>query len=53
MQNLRKFNMIFRSALYKKRYWNITGGYDINMVAGFEGWEFWISMLKNEREVKN
>ena len=45
-------NMIFCSALYRKRDWEEVGGYDFNMVYGFEDWEFWIALLKNGGEVK-
>src|SRR5690606_28203564 len=40
-------NMIFVSALYKKKDWEACGGYSEDMVWGREDWEFWITMLKN------
>lgn len=40
-------NMIFCSALYRKKDWLQAGGYDERMTWGWEDWEFWISMLKN------
>lgn len=52
LSNLSKFNMIFCSAIYRKKDWNIIGGYDYNMEEGLEDWEFWISLLKNGGEVK-
>jgi glycosyltransferase involved in cell wall biosynthesis len=45
-------NMIFCSAMYRKRDWESVGGYDINMIHGFEDWEFWIALLKNGGNVK-
>lgn len=45
--NLSQNNMIFCSAFFKKQDWVLVGGYDINMVHGWEDWEFWISILKN------
>jgi glycosyltransferase involved in cell wall biosynthesis len=44
-------NMIFCSAFFPKTEWERIGGYDINMVDGFEDWEFWINMLSNDGEV--
>lgn len=40
-------NMIFCSAVYRKKDWELIGGYDNNMLEGLEDWEFWISLLKN------
>lgn len=45
-------NMIFCSAMYRKSDWERVGGYDINMIHGFEDWEFWIALLKNGGNVK-
>lgn len=47
LKRLAKDNMIFCSALYRKKDWEVIGGYDPKMLYGFEDWEFWISMLKN------
>lgn len=52
LYNLTKNNMIFCSAFFKKRDWELVGGYDINMVYGWEDWEFWIAILKNGGNVK-
>lgn len=51
IQNLARFNMIFSSALFRKKEWELVGGYDINMIYGIEDWEFWISILKGGGEV--
>lgn len=50
--DLYHFNMIFCSALFKKKDWEFVGGYDVNMIYGLEDWEFWIAILKNEGGVK-
>ncbi|EON77050.1 glycosyltransferase [Lunatimonas lonarensis] len=50
-KELAKGNMIFVSAMYRRKDWELTGGYAEEMTWGFEDWEFWISMLKNEGEV--
>jgi glycosyltransferase involved in cell wall biosynthesis len=46
IQNLARFNMIFCAALFRKKDWELVGGYDINMIYGIEDWEFWIAILK-------
>ncbi len=52
LYNLSKTNMIFCSALFRKKDCETVGGYDVNMIYGWEDWEFWISMLKNGGLVK-
>jgi glycosyltransferase involved in cell wall biosynthesis len=49
---LARQNLIFCSAFFKKRDWELVGGYDVRMVYGLEDWEFWIAILKNGGEVK-
>lgn len=49
---LSRENMIFCSALFKKSDWEEVGGYDENMVYGWEDWEFWISILKDGGNVE-
>lgn len=50
--NLAQSNMIFCSALFRKKDWETIGGYDKNMKFGWEDWEFWIALLKNGGTVK-
>jgi len=45
-------NIIFCSAMFRKEDWKLVGGYDCNMIAGLEDWEFWIAILKRGGEVK-
>ena len=52
LYDLCKFNMIFCSALFRKKDWELVGGYDIHMIYGLEDWEFWIAILKNGGHVK-
>jgi len=40
-------NNIFCTALYKKSSWKKIGGYDENMIQGYEDWEFWIHLSKH------
>jgi len=51
LKNLAKKNMIFCSAIFRKRDWEKVGGYDVKMTYGYEDWELWINMLKNGGEV--
>jgi glycosyltransferase involved in cell wall biosynthesis len=52
LKSLATQNMIFCSSMYRKSDWEKVGGYDINMLNGFEDWEFWIALLKNVGNVK-
>jgi glycosyltransferase involved in cell wall biosynthesis len=45
-EELKRTNMIFCTALYRKIDWEINQGYDENMKYGLEDWEFWINLLK-------
>lgn len=38
-----KENLFTCTALYRKKAWETTGGYNPNMTRGVEDWEFWIS----------
>lgn len=49
---LARRNMIFCSAIYRRKDWEMVGGYDVNMKYGWEDWEFWIALLKNGGSVK-
>lgn len=37
---------IFCSALFRKSDWAVVGGYNPNMVYGWEDWDFWLSLLE-------
>jgi len=39
-------NMIFNSSLYRKADWEKAGGYNENMVLGWEDYDFWLSILE-------
>lgn len=51
LNSLARDNMIFCSAIYRKKDWEAAGGYDERMTWGWEDWEFWISLLKNGGKV--
>lgn len=44
-------NIIFCSAVYHKKDWELAGGYDTKMLEGLEDWEFWITLLKKGGKV--
>ncbi|MBD8084305.1 glycosyltransferase family 2 protein [Chryseobacterium caseinilyticum] len=46
-----KHNLIFCSAFYRKSSFLMTGGYDTDMIKGFEDWEFWINLLHPRTKV--
>ncbi len=50
-RELLKENSIFCSALFRKSDFLKAGGYNVEMVEGFEDWDFWIRMLKNGEKV--
>jgi glycosyltransferase involved in cell wall biosynthesis len=39
-------NQLMPSSMYRKECWTQVGGYDENMVKGYEDWEYWISITK-------
>lgn len=38
-------NIIFCSALFRKRLWQDVGGYNTNMKYGLEDWDLWLSII--------
>ena len=44
-------NMIFNSSLYRKADWEKAGGYNENMVLGWEDYDFWLSILELGKDV--
>lgn len=45
-------NCIFCSAIYRKEdYYTKTKGYDINLIYGYEDWEFWLQLLNENSKV--
>jgi len=44
-------NCIFCTAMFRRADYDQTGGYNENMVHGFEDWDFWLSLLKKEDAV--
>lgn len=52
LKGLSQENMIFCTAFFNRKDWELVGGYDVNMIYGLEDWEFWIAILKNGGTVK-
>ena len=42
-------NMIHVAGIYRKSDFDRVGGYDVQMVEGYEDWEFWINILKENK----
>ena len=47
IHSLAKENMIFASAVFRKKDWEKAGGYASVIRFGWEDWDFWISLLKD------
>jgi glycosyltransferase involved in cell wall biosynthesis len=45
-------NLIFCSALFRRADWERAGGYNPNMAAGWEDWDFWLSIIGQGRTVR-
>jgi GT2 family glycosyltransferase len=46
-QFLENKNLFTSSAMYRREAWEKTGGYNPNMIWGFEDWEYWINCGKH------
>jgi glycosyltransferase involved in cell wall biosynthesis len=44
-------NYIFASALFKKSDWQTVGGYNANMLHGWEDHDFWLSIIELKRTI--
>lgn len=44
-------NCISNSSLFRRADFDLVGGYNPNMAAGLEDWDFWISILENGGKV--
>lgn len=45
-------NLLVCSSLYKRLDYDKTTGYNTNMKSGYEDWDFWLSLLTEDDEVK-
>ena len=46
IEELARMNMIFCTAFFRKLDWQKAGGYNPNMIFGWEDWNLWISILE-------
>lgn len=44
-------NQIFCTSFFQKKSWVTVGGYDENMLSGYEDWEFWIHIFSLQSEL--
>lgn len=44
-------NVIFCSSLFRRSDWELVGGYDTEMVFGWEDYDFWLSLIERGRQV--
>jgi len=44
-------NQIPNTAIFKKKDFQLTSGYNLNMKAGLEDWDFWLTLLKPDDKV--
>jgi glycosyltransferase involved in cell wall biosynthesis len=51
LDHIIRHNIIFCSAFFRKEDWEAVGGYNINMVYGWEDWDFWLSLIGLQRKV--
>lgn len=44
-------NIVFVTAVFYKKDWELVGGFNTNMNAGMEDYDFWLSLLEMGREI--
>jgi len=47
-----KDNVIFCTALFRRADWQLVGGYDTEMIYGWEDYDFWLSLIERGRQVR-
>lgn len=52
LERLLGHNLFINSSLFRRVDFDRVKGYNVNMSAGLEDWDFWISLLKDGGEVK-
>lgn len=51
IKDLLQYNYIFNSAFYRKKDFIACGGYSEEMKGGWEDWDLWIRLLKNDMKL--
>lgn len=49
LENILVDNPIFNTALFRKKAWEQVGGYNVNMTHGMEDYDFWLSLIEQEK----
>lgn len=44
-------NTIFCSAFFKRIHWQKYGGYDKNLLHGYEDWDFWLTLISHNIKI--
>jgi len=47
INDLLRINFMVCTSMFRKKVWEISGGYNSNMVYGYEDWDFWLTCLEN------
>jgi glycosyltransferase involved in cell wall biosynthesis len=50
-ENILAVNMIFATAMFRKKDWETLGGYDESLLSGFEDYAFWLRLIALGRAV--
>lgn len=50
IKTMLKQNCVVCTAIYRKELYNLTNGYNKNMVHGLEDWDFWLTILSLEKK---
>jgi glycosyltransferase involved in cell wall biosynthesis len=51
LEKILNHNVIFCTSFFRKEDWTAVGGYNVNMVYGWEDWDFWLSLIHRGRKV--
>lgn len=44
-------NVIFVTALFRKKDWYLVGGFDESLKNGIEDYDFWLALVERDRKV--
>lgn len=47
LDGFKNCNQLIACSLFKKKVWDVIGGYDESMKNGYEDWDFWYRAVKN------
>lgn len=52
IEKLMGHNLFVVSTIFRRRDFDIAGGFNVNMKEGLEDWDFWLSIMKNGGDVR-